>query len=118
MTNTQHCRYLKLSLADRIKHLESKMSLFADLAVSCSGAHQPARIMDMNAVEGRSIYEPVDIASVEASAADLMDAIQKVMADLRHAQSAKQAPEAESKQPVGLPRRLPMTASEVAAMGL
>jgi len=118
MTNTQHCRYLKLSLVDRIKHLESKMSLFADLAVSCSGAHQPARIMDMNAVEGRSIYEPVDIASVEASAADLMDAIQKVMADLRHAQSAKQAPEAESKQPVGLPRRLPMTASEVAAMGL
>lgn len=82
MTNTQHCRYLKLSLVDRIKHLESKMSLFADLAVSCSGAYQPVRIMDMNAVEGRSIYESVDIANVEASAADLIDAIQKIMTDL------------------------------------
>lgn len=40
---------------------------------------------------------------------------QAALEDLRRAQSAKQAPENESKQPVGLPRRLPMKASEVAA---
>lgn len=40
---------------------------------------------------------------------------QAALEDLRRAQSAKQAPENESKQPVGLHRRLPMTASEVAA---
>ena len=76
-------RYLKLSAADRIKHLESKASLFTDLAISCSGARQPARIMDMNAVEGKAIYEHVGIAVVEAAAADLIDEVQKIMNELR-----------------------------------
>lgn len=75
-------RYLKLSVSDRIRKLNTLFTVFAETAASFSGAYQPARIMDMNAVEGKDLDSPAEMTEVDSTLDAFRDELQKLTSDL------------------------------------